>query len=340
MKNINKWKIGNIEIKNQVVLAPMAGISDVSYLKICEEIGVGYAITELISAEAIVRNNKKTFDMLKGIDKLKMPVAIQLFGSNPDTLAKAAKIIVDLYNVPIIDLNFGCPVPKVALRAEAGSALLKSPKKIGEIVKKVSESILVPVTVKIRSGWDNSSINAVEVAKIAEKNGAKAITIHARTRSEGYSGKANWDIIKEVKENVSIPVIGNGDITSPKKALEMLKETNCDAIMIGRASLGNPWIFKETLAYLEEDIILPKPTNCEKIEMLEKHYQLLKTEKGVKVALLEIRTHALAYLKGIPQSKEYKEKICKMKTEEEFLNILVEYKNIIRNENIDNSGSF
>ena len=329
MKSTNKWYIGSVEIKNQVVLAPMAGISDVSYLKICEEIGVGYAITELISAEAIIRNNKKTLEMLKGIDKIKMPVAVQLFGANPDTLAKAAKTIVELYKVPIIDLNFGCPVPKVALRAEAGSALLKNPNKIGEIVRKVVESVSVPVTVKIRSGWNEENINAVEVAKICEENGAMAIAIHARTRSQGYSGKADWNIIKEVKENVKIPVIGNGDITSAKKALEMLEVTGCDAIMIGRSALGNPWIFKETLAFLEENVIISKPSNLEKIEMLEKHYRLLKEEKCEKVALLEIRTHALAYLKGMPQNKEYKEKICKMKSEEEFFKILEEYKKVM-----------
>lgn len=326
-----KWKIGNIEIKNQIVLAPMAGISNPAYMKICEEMGVGYAITELISAEAIVRNNKKTLEMLTGIDKLNIPVAVQIFGSNPETMAKASRILVDLHQIRLIDINMGCPVPKVAVRAQAGSALLKNPEKIGEIVKAVVKSVNVPVTVKIRSGWDEKNINAVEVAKICEKNGASAIAIHARTRSEGYSGKANWDIIKKVKESVNIPVIGNGDITSPILAKKMLDETGCDAIMIGRGALGNPWIFKQCLKYLENNAIIEEPTNKEKIDMIKEHYRLLKEDKNEHIALLEIRTHALYYLKGMPESKIYKERICKSKNEEEFLNILKEYENFLNN---------
>ena len=225
----------------------------------------------------------------------------------------------------IIDINMGCPVPKVALRAQAGSALLKDPQKIGEIVKSVVEKVSVPVTVKIRSGWDKNSINAVEVAKICEENGAKAIAVHARTRADGYTGKADWDIIKQVKENVSIPVIGNGDVTSPLKAKEMLDYTHCDAVMIGRGALGNPWIFKECLAYLDKGVLIEGPTNKEKIEMIKRHYNLLKKDKNEKVALLEIRTHALYYLKGMPRAKIFKERICQSKTEKEFLNILDEY---------------
>lgn len=325
-----KWKIGNIEIKNQIVLAPMAGISNPAYMKICEEMGVGYAITELISAEAIVRNNKKTLEMLTGIDKLNIPVAVQIFGSNPETMAKASRILVDLHQIRLIDINMGCPVPKVALRAQAGSALLKNPTKIGEIVKNVVAAVSVPVTVKIRSGWDQEHINAVEVAKICEENGASAIAIHARTRSEGYSGNANWSIIKKVKESVSIPVIGNGDVTTPELAKKMLDETGCDAVMIGRAAIGNPWIFKGCLEYIENNNIISKPSNLDKIAMLEKHYNLIKEDKNSHVALLEIRTHALAYLKGIPENKKYKELLCKTKTEEEFFAILNEYKQFLK----------
>ena len=317
-----KWKIKDIEIKNQIVLAPMAGTSNPSYMKICEEMGVGYVVTELISSEAIIRGNKKTLEMLKGIEKLNIPVGIQIFGSNPETMRKAAKIITDLYPKVIIDINMGCPVPKVAIKAESGSALLKNPEKIREIVKEVVNGINNPVTVKLRSGWDEDHINAVEIAKICEEAGASAIAIHARTRSLGYGGHANWDIIKQVKENVSIPVIGNGDVKSPLDALRMLKETNCDAVMIGRAAIGNPWLLKECAEYLETGELISKPTNKDKLEMIKHHYRLLKEDKNESVALLEIRYHALAYLKGMPDAKIYKDLLCKAKNEEEFLNIL------------------
>lgn len=320
-----KWKIKDIEIKNQIVLAPMAGTSNPSYMKICEEMGVGYVVTELISSEAIIRGNKKTLEMLKGIEKLNIPVGIQIFGSNPETMRKAAKIITDLYPKVIIDINMGCPVPKVAIKAESGSALLKNPEKIREIVKEVVNGINNPVTVKLRSGWDEDHINAVEIAKICEEAGASAIAIHARTRSLGYGGHANWDIIKQVKENVSIPVIGNGDVKSPLDALRMLKETNCDAVMIGRAAIGNPWLLKECAEYLETGELISKPTNKDKLEMIKHHYRLLKEDKNESVALLEIRYHALAYLKGMPDAKIYKDLLCKAKNEEEFLNILNDY---------------
>ena len=244
---IVKWQIGTCEIDNQIGLAPMAGISNPSYMKICEEMGVGWAVTELISAEAIVRENKKTLEMLNGIDTLKIPVGVQIFGSNPETMAKASQIICNLHQIVMIDINMGCPVPKVATRAQAGSALLKNPSKVYEIVKAIVTSVDIPVTVKIRSGWDESSINAVEIAKVIEKAGASAITVHPRTRSQGYSGKADWNIIKQVKENVKIPVIGNGDIKTCYDAKRMLDETGCDAVMIGRGLLGNPWLIADCL---------------------------------------------------------------------------------------------
>ena len=316
------FKIGNINIKNRVVLAPMAGISNPSFMKICEEMGVGYAVTELISAEAIVRNNKKTFDMLKGIETLKIPVAVQLFGSNEKTLAQAAQILTNLYSNIFIDINMGCPVPKVAIKNQAGSALLKNPDKIYEIVKTVVESVNVPITVKIRSGWDEAHINAVEVAKIIEKAGAKAIAIHGRTRSQGYSGKVNLNIIKKVKENITIPVIGNGDIKTVYDAENMLKETKCDAVMIGRGILGNPWLIKDTISYLENKTIPKEISKQEKIEMLKYHYELLKKDKNEKLALLEIRSLCPSYLKGIEGSKEIKQKLCQTKTDKEFYQIL------------------
>ncbi len=319
------WKIGKIEIKNPVALAPMAGVSNPAYIKICAEMGAGYAVTELISAEAIVRGNQKTFDMLNGIEDLPIPVAIQLFGSNPQTIAKAAKILVEKYPVPVIDINMGCPVPKVAQRANSGSALLKDPEKIYEIVKAVKESVEIPVTVKIRSGWDQEHRNAVLVAKKIEEAGADAICIHPRTRSQGYSGKADWQVIKEVKQAVKIPVIGNGDILTCFDAKRMMEETGCDAIMIGRGVLGNPWLIRECVMYLEKGEILDPPTYEERVNMIYTHFEYLCKQKPEKVALLEIRTHAAWYLKGMPGGKEIKMQIFSVKTKEEFLEILKEY---------------
>lgn len=319
------FKIGNVLIKNQIIMAPVAGISTPSYMKIIESMGASLAFTELISAEAIARDNKKTFEMLNGIEKLTMPVGIQIFGSDAKTLATAAKILIKKYNCPIIDINMGCPVPKVALKNDAGSALLKNPDKIYDIVKTVVSSVSVPVTVKIRSGWDIDHINAVEVAKIIERAGASAISIHARTRSQGYSGKADWNIIKHVKENVSIPVIGNGDVTSPILAKKMLDETNCDGVMIGRGLFGNPWLVKECITYLEKNILLDPPSNLDKISLMKRHYELLKQDKNEHIALLEIRNNFLYYLKGMPNNKEIKSLICSCKSEEELLNVLNNY---------------
>ncbi len=323
------WKIGNIEIKNNIVLAPMAGISNPAYMKICEEMGVGYAVTELISSEAIVRNNKKTLDMLNGIDKLNIPVAVQLFGSNPDVLARAAQILTEKYNVKIIDLNMGCPVPKVALRAESGSALLKNPDKIYEIVKTVKEKVNVPVTAKIRIGWDKTSINAVEVAKKIEEAGADAIAVHARTRSEGYSGKADWSMIKKVKESVKIPVIGNGDVKNCFDAKRMIDETGCDAVMIGRGTLGNPWLIKECADYLQTEKLSKEISNLDKIDMILKHFKYLLEEKPEKLALLEMRTNAAYYLKNMPNGKEIKGQVFKTTSKEEFINLFEEYKKTV-----------
>lgn len=322
------YKIGNIQIENRLVLAPMAGISNTSYRKIVKSMGVGLIYAEMVSSNALSFGNEKTINLLK-MSEEERPIAQQIFGSDISTFVKSAKIVEETMHPDIIDINMGCPVPKVALRAQAGSALLKNPQKIGEIVASVVKNVSVPVTVKIRSGWDENSINAVEVAKICEKNGASAIAIHARTRSQGYSGRANWQIIKEVKENISIPVIGNGDVTSPIEAKKMLDETGCDAVMIGRAALGNPWIFKRCQKYLEEGILLPEPSFLDRISMIKYHYSLLKQDKNEHIALLEIRTHALSYLKGLPENKIYKEKICKAKSEEEFLHILGEYENYL-----------
>lgn len=324
-----KWKIGNVEIKNQVVFAPMAGVSNISYRQIIKEMGAGLIYSEMISTMGIVYNGKKTIDLIN-FNENEKPISIQIFGSDLKSFVEAAKYIEENFHPDIIDINMGCPVPKVAIKSQAGSALLKDPDKIYEIVKAVVDNTNTPITVKIRSGWDDKHINAVEVAKKIESAGASAIAIHARTRSQGYSGSANWNIIKEVKQSVKIPVIGNGDITTPELAKQMLDETGCDAIMVGRATLGNPWIIKEIVHYLETNELLQKPTNTEKIEMIKTHYNLLKKYSNTTHALLEIRTHALWYLKGIPGTKEIKTKICQAKTEEEFMNIIKELNELVK----------
>lgn len=319
-----KWKIGNVEIKNQVVLAPMAGISNTAYRQIIKEMGAGLIYAEMVSDKALVYGSEKTFDLLKMSD-IERPIAQQIFGSDVDSFVKAAKLVEDKMHPDIIDINMGCPVPKVAIKSQAGSALLKNPDKIKEIVSAVVKAVSVPVTVKIRSGWDANSVNAVEVAKVIEEAGASAITVHGRTRAQGYSGNADWNIIKQVKEMVSIPVIGNGDVTSAEKAKEMLDFTGCDAVMIGRGVLGNPWLIKECVSYLESGIIPPKPSAREKIEMLKRHYQLLVDSTSEKQAILEIRTHALWYIKGMPKSAYIKNEICKTKNSEDLFKILNDY---------------
>lgn len=324
------FKIGNIKIKNNVCLAPMAGVSNPAYMKICEEMGAGYAVTELISAEAIIRGNKKTFDMLNGIDKLSMPVGVQLFGSSPDVMAEAAKIITKTYKNVFIDINMGCPVPKVAIKSGAGSALLKSPDKIYDIVKSVKENVNVPVTVKIRSGWDQNSINAVEVARVCEKAGASLIAVHPRTRSQGYTGKADWNIIKKVKESVNIPVVGNGDILTMFDAKRMIDETRCDAVMLGRGLLGNPYLIKQITEYFNTGNILDDLSYVEKIKICLKHFNYLLEIKPEKVAVLEMRTNASWYLKGLPNGVSIKKRLYETKTKEEFVSLITEYMEKLR----------
>ena len=319
-----EWNIGNIKINNQIVLAPMAGISNTSYRKIIKNMGAGLIYAEMVSDKAITFGNEKTLELLK-MDESERPIAQQIFGSDIESFVAAAKKIEETMHPDIIDINMGCPVPKVAIRAQAGASLLKNPEKIEEIVKAVVKAVNTPVTVKIRSGWDEKSINAVEVAKCIERAGASAITIHARTRSQGYSGTSDWNIIKQVKESVNIPVIGNGDVTSCYKAKEMLDQTGCDAVMIGRGVLGNPWIIKECVDYLDSGKIPVSIPIEEKIDMLKRHFELLIQDKNEKVALLEIRTHALWYIKGLKNSAVVKNKICQSKSKEELFNILNEY---------------
>ena len=302
-----EWKIGNVTIKNQVVLAPMAGICNSAFRRICKEMGCGLIYAEMVSDKAITFQNKKTLDMLYMTDE-ERPIVQQIFGSDKESFIESAKYIYEVMSPDIIDINMGCPVPKVAVRAQAGSALLKNPEKIYEIVKAVVDAVPIPVTVKIRSGWDSKSINAVEVAKTIEKAGASAICIHPRTRSQGYSGKSDWSIIKDVKEAVSIPVIGNGDIKTPEDAKRMIDETNCDAVMIGRGVLGNPWLIENTINYLDGKSTR-KISVDEKIDMCLKHLEMLKDLKDEKRACLEIRNHISWYFKGIKSVNELKKKI-------------------------------
>ena len=297
------WKIGNVSIKNRVVLAPMAGISNTSYRKIIKEMGAGLIYAEMVSDKAICFSNEKTFDLLK-MSEEERPIAQQIFGSDKESFIKAAQVIEETMHPDIIDINMGCPVPKVAVRAQAGSALLKDPDKVYEIVEAVVKAVNVPVTVKIRSGWDEKHINAVEIAKKCEQAGASAITIHGRTRAQGYSGHADWNIIKQVKESVSIPVIGNGDVTSCYEAKRMIDETGVDAVMIGRGVLGNPWLIKECVDYLNDGTEPKEVSFIDKVSMMRKHYQLLTEDKSEKLALLEIRSHIIWYLKGMPQSNQ------------------------------------
>ena len=317
--------IGNVCVKNRVGLAPMAGISNASYIKLVSEMGLGFAITELISSEAIFRGNEKTIEMLNGINDLDVPVGVQIFGGNPNSMAKAAKYICDNYKVSFIDINMGCPVPKVALRSQAGSSLMKNPERAYDIVKSVVDSVNVPVTVKIRSGWDSNSINAVEIAKLVEKAGASMITVHPRTRAQGYSGQADWSIIKSVKESVSIPVIGNGDIKSYLDAKRMLDETLCDGIMIGRAAIGNPWIIKECADYLENGNLPSEISLSDRIDMIKKHIKYLLLIKPSKVVVLEMRMHISKYLKGIKGSNYVNSLINKADSIDEIYSILDEF---------------
>ena len=317
--------IGNVEVKGKIVLAPMAGICNSAFRKIIKEMGCALVYAEMVSDKAIFYRNEKTRDMLF-MEQIERPIAQQIFGSDKESFIEAAKYIEKVMNPDIIDINMGCPVPKVALKSQAGAALLKNPEKIYEIVSSVVAAVKCPVTVKIRSGWDQNSINAVEVAKICEKAGARAITVHPRTRSQGYSGQADWSIIKMVKENVHIPVIGNGDITDIYKAKAMLEETGCDLIMIGRGVLGNPWLIREINAYLEDGTILPKPTDEEKIEMCLKHLNYLSQIKPEKLACLEIRNHIAWYLKGIKNANNLKTKVYQMTKLCDIIDLIKQFK--------------
>lgn len=318
------FKIKNVELKNNVILAPMAGVCNEAFRVMCHNHNAGLVCAEMVSDKALFYNNQKTLDMLK-TNEFEHPLSMQVFGSDVETIVNAAKIIDKYCDAEIIDINMGCPVNKVAKKANAGSALLKDPKKVYEIVKSVVENVKKPVTVKIRSGWDDEHINAVEIAKLIEKAGASAITVHPRTRAQMYNGHSNWDIIRQVKESVNIPVIGNGDIKSCYDAKKMLEETKCDAIMIGRGALGNPWIFDEITEYLKTGIVLPKPSFEEIHKTILNHARLLIEIKNEHVAILEMRSHVAWYIKGLPNSTFFKNELFKCTTLNGLKDLLNQY---------------
>jgi len=315
------FKIGNLVIENKIILAPMAGVSNSPFRILSRKYGAGLVFAEMVSDKGLLYNNEKTIKLLYMTD-VEKPMAQQIFGSDLKTMVEAAVYIDKNSNADIIDINMGCPVPKVAIKAQAGSALMKNPDLIYEIVSEIVKKVSKPVTVKIRSGWDHSSVNAVEVAKRIEAAGAAAITVHARTRSQGYSGLADYDVIKAVKEAVKIPVIGNGDVVDGLSAKRMLEHTGCDAVMIGRGALGNPWIFREIDAYLKDGTILERPSHEEIREMMVSHLDSLVELKGEHIAVLEMRSHGPWYLKGIEHATTLRKQLSQAKTRNEFVNLV------------------
>ena len=319
-----KWKIRDVEIENQLVLAPMAGVTNESFRIICKKYGAGLLMAEMVSDKAIGFQNQKTLKMTK-VNKVEHPISMQIFGADIESLVNGAIYLDNNSDCDIIDINMGCPVNKVAKKSGAGASLLKDPEKVYEIVKAVVGAVKKPVTVKIRIGWDFDSINCVEVAKLIEKAGASAITVHGRTRSQFYSGNADWKYIKAVVQAVNIPVIGNGDIVDYKSAKRMLDETGCTAIAIARGALGNPFIFREINEYLNNGNIVNKPTNKEIYDTIIKQYNLLLDLKGERIAMLEMRGHVGWYLKGMPNSSKIKDFCNKQTNFDEVIKILKEY---------------
>ena len=312
-------KFGTVETANNVFLAPMAGITDLPFRIICKEFGCGMMTTEMVSAKGLLYENGKTNQLLS-VDEMEHPIGAQLFGSDPKILSEMAKQ-VGQSPVDFIDINMGCPAPKITKNGE-GSALLKNPQLIGEIVHAVSSVLTKPLTIKIRKGFDEDNINAVEVAKIIEQAGASALALHGRTREQFYSGVADWDIIKEVKQNISIPLIGNGDIRGPEDAKRMIDHTGCDAVLIARGAQGNPWIFKRTVHYLETGELLPEPTFEERAEVILRHAKMLVEYKGEFVGIREMRTHLTSYVKGLHGATDLRRSLTSVETYDDVKRML------------------
>ncbi len=318
-----KWNIKNIDIANQVVVAPMAGITNPEYRSILKRYGAGLIYTEMVSDKGLGYRNRKTLEMLEVNDREK-PIALQLFGSDRESLMAAAIYIDHNTRADIIDINMGCPVSKV-VKGGAGARLMLDPVMVQEILEDVVNHVDKPVTIKIRSGWDKDHVNAVEIARIAEKAGVSAVAVHGRTRAEMYSGKADWSIIRDVKQNIGIPVIGNGDVATPEAAKAMLNETGCDAVMIGRGLLGNPFLIRQILDYLDNGSYVEHVPLAERKATILEHYELLKQAKGEHLAVLEMRSHGAWYIKGMKNASQVKTRISSAETGVDFLGIINDY---------------